>query len=148
MSDRMNLDGEAPGGTRVWGSDIIADALREQNIPYVCLVPGASFRGLHDSIVNYLGNETPRILVCLHEEHSVSIAHGWAQVTDEPLAAIVHTNVGLMHATMTIFNVWCDRKPAIVIGATGSTDAEKRRPWIDWIHSAADLGALVRGYTK
>jgi len=148
MSENMDSKSETPGDMRVWGSDIIADALREQDIPYVCLVPGASFRGLHDSIVNYLGNETPKILVCLHEEHAVSIAHGWAQVTNEPLAAIVHTNVGLMHATMTIFNVWCDRMPAIIIGASGHADAEKRRPWIEWIHTAVDLGALVRDYTK
>jgi len=148
MSGRMNSDGEKSSKSRIWGSDIIADALREQDIPYVCLVPGASFRGLQDSIVNHLGNETPKILVCLHEEHSVSIAHGWAQVTNEPLAAIVHTNVGLMHATMTIFNVWCDRMPAIIIGATGPADAEKRRPWIEWIHTSIDQGALVRDYTK
>jgi thiamine pyrophosphate-dependent acetolactate synthase large subunit-like protein len=131
-----------------WGSDILADALREQDIPYVCLVPGASFRGLHDSIVNYLGNCRPRMLVCLHEEHSVAIAHGWAQVTETPLAAIVHTNVGLMHATMTIFNAWCDRAPVLVLGATGPFDAQKRRPWIDWIHTAIDQGSLVRDYTK
>ena len=145
-------DGETGGGrggnAGRWGSDIIADALREQKIPYVALVPGASFRGLHDSIVNYLGNETPKMLVCLHEEHSVAIAHGWAQVTNEPMAAITHTNVGLMHATMTIFNAWCDRMPVLVIGAGGPLDAEKRRPWIEWIHTAADQGALVRDYTK
>ena len=62
------------------------------NMVWADALPGASFRGLHDSIVNHLGDETPKILVCLHEEHSVSIAHSWAQVTNEPLAAIVHTH--------------------------------------------------------
>ena len=147
----MNRDAEGmdtPAHQGRWGSDLIADALREQKIPYVCLVPGASFRGLHDSIVNNLGNKTPKMIVCLHEEHSVAIAHGWAQVTNKPIAAITHTNVGLMHATMAIFNVWCDRAPALMLGAGGPLDAEKRRPWIDWIHSAVDQGALVREYTK
>lgn len=148
MTDKNDRGTETPAHQGRWGSDIIADAIREQNIPYVCLVPGASFRGLHDSIVNYLGNKTPKMLVCLHEEHSVAIAHGWAQVTNKPLAAITHTNVGLMHATMAIFNVWCDRQPALILGAGGPLDAEKRRPWIDWIHSAVDQGALVREYTK
>lgn len=132
----------------VWGSDLIAEAIAEQQIPYVCLVPGASFRGLHDSLVNHLGDGGPRLLVCLHEEHSISIAHGWAQVTNEPLAAICHTNVGLMHATMPVFNAWCDRMPMLVLGATGPFDAERRRPWIDWIHTAVDQAALVRPYTK
>ena len=141
---------EQPGSQArpAWGSDIVAAALREQNIPYICLNPGASYRGLHDSIVNYLGNESPKMIVCLHEEHAVAICHGYALVTDKPLAAVVHSNVGLMHATMAIFNAWCGRVPVIVIGATGPVDAAKRRPWIDWIHTTADQGALVRDYTK
>jgi acetolactate synthase-1/2/3 large subunit len=132
----------------MWGSDVVAAALREQGFPYVALTPGASYRGLHDSIVNYLGNQTPKMLLCLHEEHAVAIAHGWAQVTGEPLCAIVHANVGLMHATMAIFNAWCDRAPVVILGATGPVDAERRRPWIDWIHTAADQSAIVRHYTK
>jgi thiamine pyrophosphate-dependent acetolactate synthase large subunit-like protein len=134
----------APG----WGSDVIADALRSLDIPYIALNPGASYRGLHDSIVNYLGNETPQMILCLHEEVAVSIAHGYAKVTGKAMAAAVHSNVGLFHATMAFFNAWCDRMPVIVLGATGPVDANKRRPWIDWIHTAADQGAIVRNYTK
>ncbi|MFO1314743.1 MAG: thiamine pyrophosphate-binding protein [Burkholderiales bacterium] len=136
------------GGDGAWGSDAIAAMLRTLGVPYVCINPGASFRGLHDSLVNFLGNERPQMLVCLHEEHAVAIAHGYAKVTGAPLAAIVHSNVGLMHATMAMFNAWCDRMPVLVLGATGPVDAAKRRPWIDWIHTARDQGALVRGYVK
>jgi thiamine pyrophosphate-dependent acetolactate synthase large subunit-like protein len=131
-----------------FGSDAIADTLRALDIPYIALVPGASFRGLHDSLVNHLGNERPSMLLCLHEEHAVAIAHGWAKVTGRAMAAAVHSNVGLMHATMAVFNAWCDRMPVLLLGATGPVDAAKRRPWIDWIHTARDQGALVRGYTK
>src|SRR5262245_8086453 len=131
-----------------FGSDIAADTLRALDISYITLTPGASFRGLHDSLVNRLGNERPTILLCLHEEHAVAIAHGWAKVTGRAMAAAVHSNVGLMHATMAVFNVWCDRMPVLLIGATGPVDADKRRPWIDWIHTARDQGALVRGYAK
>ncbi len=88
------------------------------------------------------------MLLCLHEEHAVAIAQGYAKVTGNPLAVAVHANVGLMHATMAIFNAWCDRMPVIVIGATGPVDAPRRRPWIDWIHTARDQGSLVRGYVK
>ncbi len=136
-----------PGG-KTYGSDRVADTLRALGIPYVALNPGASFRGLHDSLVNHLGNRDPRMLLCLHEEHAVAIAHGWAKVAERPMAAAVHSNVGLMHATMAIFNAWCDRVPMLVIGATGPVDAAKRRPWIDWIHTARDQGALVRNYVK
>ena len=131
-----------------FGSDVIAETLRDCAIPYVALNPGASFRGLHDSLVNHLGNRAPEILLCLHEEHAVAIAHGYAKVTGRPMAAAVHSNVGLMHATMAIFNAWCDRMPVLVLGATGPVDAAQRRPWIDWIHTSADQGALVRSYVK
>src|SRR5437660_2837746 len=139
-----------PAGTNAagFGSDVAAEALRALDVPYIALNPGASYRGLHDSLVNHLGNAHPQMLLCLHEEHAVAIAHGYAKVTGRAMAAAVHSNVGLFHATMAIFNAWCDRIPVIVIGATGPVDAAKRRPWIDWIHTARDQGALVRPYTK
>jgi thiamine pyrophosphate-dependent acetolactate synthase large subunit-like protein len=141
----VNLTPEnAPG----WGSDVVAATLRDLAIPYIALNPGASYRGLHDSIVNYLGNQTPQMLLCLHEEIAVAIAHGYAKVTGKAMAAAVHSNVGLFHATMAIFNAWCDRMPVVILGATGPVDAAKRRPWIDWIHTARDQGAIVRDYTK
>jgi thiamine pyrophosphate-dependent acetolactate synthase large subunit-like protein len=133
---------------RLYGSDPIAAMLRALGIDYVALTPGASFRGLHDSLVNYLGNRQPQMLLCVHEEHAVALAHGWARVTGRPLAVALHSNVGLMHATMAIFNAWCDRVPILLLGAVGPMDAAHRRPWVDWIHTASDLGALVRGYTK
>jgi thiamine pyrophosphate-dependent acetolactate synthase large subunit-like protein len=138
--------GNEPGD--YWGSDAVALMLRELELPYVALNPGASYRGLHDSLVNLLGNREPQMLLCLHEEHAVAMAHGYAKVTGRPMGAIVHSNVGLMHATMAIFNAWCDRTPVVVLGATGPVDAAKRRPWIDWIHTAQDQGALIRNFTK
>ena len=144
------LDRPVPAGVNAaaFGSDVIADALRALDIPYIALNPGASYRGLHDSLVNYLGNEKPQMLLCLHEEAAIAIAQGYAKVTGKAMAAAVHSNVGLMHGTMAIFNAWCDRMPMVILGATGPVDAVKRRPWIDWIHTSRDQGALVRGYTK
>jgi thiamine pyrophosphate-dependent acetolactate synthase large subunit-like protein len=134
--------------TRVFGSDPIAQLLRELGYEYISLTPGASFRGLHDSLVNVLGNTRPELLLCIHEENAVALAHGWARVMRKPMPVALHSNVGLMHATMAIFNAWCDRVPMVIIGAQGPIDAMARRPWVDWIHTSSDLGALVRGYTK
>ncbi len=138
----------APRDNQVWGSDAIADLLRALEVEFIALTPGASFRGLHDSLVNHLGNKDPALLLCIHEEHAVALAHGHARVTGKPIAVALHSNVGLMHATMAIFNAWCDRVPMLIIGAVGPMDAVQRRPWVDWIHTARDLGALIRGYTK
>jgi thiamine pyrophosphate-dependent acetolactate synthase large subunit-like protein len=144
------LERPVPAGVNApgFGSDVIADTLRALDIRYIALTPGASYRGLHDSLVNYLGNTAPQILLCIHEEAAVAVAHGYAKVTGKAMAVAVHSNVGLLHASMAIFNAWCDRVPMLVLGATGPVDAVKRRPWIDWIHTARDQGALVRGYTK
>ena len=131
-----------------WGSDVAAQVLRRLDIPYIALTPGASYRGLHDSLVNHLGNCDPEMLMCLHEEHAVAIAHGYAKATGKPMAVALHSNVGLLHGSMAIFNAWCDRAPMLVLGATGPVDATLRRPWIDWIHTSQDQGALLRNYVK
>jgi thiamine pyrophosphate-dependent acetolactate synthase large subunit-like protein len=140
--------GVPPAGAPAWGSDVAAAMLRALGIKYVALNPGASYRGLHDSLVNYLGNQSPQMLLCLHEDHVVSIAHGYAKATDEAMGAVLHSNVGLMHGLMGVFNAWCDRAPMMILGATGPIAPEKRRPWIDWIHTAKDQGALLRDFTK
>jgi len=138
----------SPTDRTLWGSDAIARMLQRLDLPYLALVPGASFRGLHDSLVNDLGNVRPQMLTCIHEESAIAIAHGYAKASGRMMGAVVHSNVGLLHASMAIFNAWCDRVPMLILGATGPWDAAKRRPWIDWIHTASDQGALVRGFTK
>ena len=136
------------GDSGFWGSDVVAEVLRSLDVPYIALNPGASYRWLHDSLVNYLGNRAPQMLLCLHDETAVSIAQGYAKASGKMMAAGLHANVGLLHASMPIFDAWCDRMPVLVLGATGPWDAAKRRPWIDWIHTCADQGGLVRNFTK
>ncbi len=131
-----------------WSSDIMAEMIRRLDLKYLAMNPGASYRGLHDSLVNYLGNRDPQMLLCLNEGHAVAIAHGYAKITDEPMGCLLHSNVGLMAGLMQIFNAWCARVPMVVIGAGGPIDADQRRPWVDWIHTTADQGALLRNFTK
>lgn len=145
--DRLSVEAK-PASEPQWGSDVVAEMLRVLGVEYVALNPGSSFRGLHDSLVNYNDNERPGIILCNHEEVAVSIAHGYARLRGSSMAAIVHSNVGLMHASMAIFNAWANRKPVLVLGATGPMDAKERRPWIDWMHTSYAQGELVRDFTK
>jgi thiamine pyrophosphate-dependent acetolactate synthase large subunit-like protein len=131
-----------------WGSDVVANILRRLGIEYVCLNPGSSFRGLHDSLINYLGNDRPSMLLALHEQSVVAIAHGYFKASGRPMAVVLHSNVGLMAGIMSIFNAWCDRVPILIFGATGAVDTAVRRSWIDWSHTLRDQGALVRNFTK
>lgn len=141
------MDKKLETGAPMWGSDVMAQALKDLDLRYVALNPGASFRGLHDSLVNYTDND-PQLLLCVHEEAAVAIAHGYAKVTGKPMGVALHSNVGLMHGSMGIYNAWCDRVPMVVVGATGPVDASERRPWIDWIHTSQDQGALIREFVK
>jgi acetolactate synthase I/II/III large subunit len=131
-----------------YGSDLVVDLLRAAGVEYVALNPGATFRGLHDSLVNYGGNRAPELVLTTHEEIAVGLAHGYAKAKGAPMAAVVHDIVGLQHASMAIFNAFCDRAPVLVLGATGPMDATRRRPWIDWIHTALVQGTQVRDYVK
>ncbi len=132
-----------------YGSDVIAEQIAALNIPFVALNPGASFRGLHDSFVNYETHlPMPELIECTHEEISVAIAHGYAKATGKMMAAALHNTVGLQHASMAIFNAWCDRVPMLLLGGSGPADVEKRRPWIDWIHTALVQGNQIRDYVK
>jgi thiamine pyrophosphate-dependent acetolactate synthase large subunit-like protein len=131
-----------------WGSDVIVDAIKAFEIEYIAINPGATFRGLHDSLVNYGGNHAPEIILCNHEEIAVALAHGYARAKGRPMAAAVHNVVGLQHASMAIYNAWADRLPVIVLGGTGPMDSANRRPWIDWVHTANVQGNLVRDFCK
>jgi acetolactate synthase-1/2/3 large subunit len=130
----------------IYGSDVVVDHLIDQGVRYVALNPGASFRGLHDSLVNRAG--APEIIVCPHEKLAVNVAHGFAKASGEPMVALLHNVVGLLHGSLGLFTAFLDRSPVIVLGGCGPMDTERRRPWIDWIHTANIQGDAVRHYTK
>jgi len=141
------VKGPTAGAGQRWASEVIVDMLHRYELPYAALNPGASYRGLHDSMVNYGGNK-PVMMLCQHEETAVQIAHGYAKACGRPMVAIVHNLVGLLHSNLAIYYAYIDRAPVFIIGATGPMDETKRRPRIDWTHTALVQGNAVRDYTK
>src|SRR6476646_11598372 len=128
-------------------SDFMVDVIKSLDIEYLPCNPASSFRALHESLINYGGNKKPEFLTCTHEESSVAMAHGYFKIAGQPLLVLCHGTVGLQHAAMSIYNAWCDRVPVIVMGGT-DLDAAKRPPGVPTFHSAQDIGALVRDFTK
>ncbi len=128
------------------GSDFMVDVIKSLDFDYICANPGSSFRGLHESIINYGGNESPELITCCHEESSVAMAHGYFKAEGKPLAIMAHGTVGLQHAAMAIYNAWCDRVPVYVILGNHS-DAALRRS-AEWYHGVQDAAGMVRDYTK
>jgi acetolactate synthase-1/2/3 large subunit len=129
------------------GSDFMVDVIKSLGFEYICANPGSSFRGLHESIINYGGNKAPELITCCHEESAVAMAHGYAKIEGKPLAVMAHGTVGLQHASMAIYNAFCDRVPVYVI-VGNIMDATKRAPGVEWAHSVQDAAAMVRDYVK
>ena len=130
------------------GSDFMVDCIKALGIEYVCSVAGSSFRALHESVINYGGNKNPEFITCTHEEISVAMGHGYAKIEGKPLCMFAHGTVGLQHASMALYNAYCDRVPVyMVIG--NNLDATMRSPaYGEWAHSVQDAAAMVREYTK
>jgi thiamine pyrophosphate-dependent acetolactate synthase large subunit-like protein len=128
------------------GSDYMVDVFKSLGFEYICANPGSSFRGLHESFVNHGGNKGPELITCCHEESSVAMAHAYFKAEGKPLAVMAHGTVGLQHASMAIYNAWCDRVPVYVILGTHADAAIRRGA--EWYHGVQDAAGMVRDYTK
>src|ERR1700744_1919262 len=129
------------------GGDFMVDVIKSLDIDYLAMNCASSFRGLHEAVINHGGNTKPEIITSPHEEIAVQMGQGYAKIEGKPLAVACHGAVGLQHATMAMYNAWCDRVPVIVIGGN-ILEANKRGPGAEQVHSAIDIGALTRDFTK
>lgn len=128
-------------------SDFMVDVMRAFDIEYLAINAASSFRGLHESVLNYGNNEKPQILTCLHEEQAVALAHGYYKVSGKPMAMACHGTVGLQHAAMAVYNAWVDQVPMILIGGN-HMDAATRRVPVEWLHAAQDAARPIRDFIK
>jgi acetolactate synthase I/II/III large subunit len=128
-------------------SDFMVDVIKTLNIKYLPANPASSYRAIHESLIDYGKNTMPEFLTCMHEESAVGIAHGYYKIAGKPLMTLCHGTVGLMHATMNIYNAFCDRVPVIIVNGN-DLDAAHRPPGVPTVHSAQDINAIVRDYTK
>ncbi len=129
------------------GGDFMVDVLKTLDIDYLAMNCASAFRGIHESFLNYGKNTKPEILTCPHEEIAVHMAQGYAKMEGQPMAMMCHGTVGPQHASMALYNAWCDRVPVyVMIG--NIIEADKRAPGVEWMHSAIDPAAIVRDFVK
>jgi len=128
-------------------SDFMVDVIKSLKIEHIYSNPASSFRGLHESLINYGKNAMPDFITCMHEESSVAMAHGYFKATGKPQMMLCHGTVGLQHAVMSVYNAWVDRVPVILVGGN-DLDAAHRPPGVPTVHSAQDINAMVRDFTK
>jgi acetolactate synthase I/II/III large subunit len=125
-------------------SDYMVDVLKSLQIDYIATNPGSSFDSLHESIVNHGGNLQPELLTVLHEDAGAAMAHAYAKAAGKPMGLLVHGTVGLLHASMGIFQAFADRVPLFAMVAHQRNAVTLlNRP-----HSAQDMGVLTRDFTK
>lgn len=129
------------------GSDFMVDVIKSLDIKYLPTNCASSFRALHESLIDYGGNAMPEYISCMHEESAVAMAHGYFKIAGKPLLTLCHGTVGLQHASMGVYNAWCDRVPLIIVGGN-DLDAAHRPPGVPTFHAAQDINALVRDFTK
>ncbi len=129
------------------GSDFMVDVIKSLNIEYLAANPGSTYESLHESLINYGDNKMPEFLTVCHEESAVAMAHGYAKIEGTPMMALIHGDIGLQHASMAIYNAYVDRVPIYMVVGNHS-DGARRAPGVQSLHSAQDLGALVRDFTK
>ena len=129
------------------GSDFMIDVIKSLGFEYITVNPGANFRGLIESAVNYGGNKNPQLITALHEETCVALPHGYAKMEGKPLGVFMYGTVGMQHAAMAIYSAWCDRAP-VVLFVGNDLDMADRSGRVEMVHSAQDVSAFVRGFTK
>jgi acetolactate synthase I/II/III large subunit len=129
------------------GSDFMVDVIKTLGFEYVAANPGSAFRGIHESLINYGGNQAPELLTCLHEESSIAMAHGYYKIEGKPMMVMAHGTVGLQHASMAIYNAYADRVPVYIL-LGNIQDVAWRRSDVEWAHSVQDAASMVRDYTK
>ena len=128
------------------GGDFMTDVLNSLGIEYLAINCASSYRGLHEAVLNHANNK-PEIITCVHEDIAVHMAQGYAKIEGKPMAMACHGVVGLQHATMAMYNAWCDRVPVLVFGGN-IMEADKRGPGAEWLHAGVDIGQIVREFTK
>ena len=75
------------------------------------------------------------------------MAHGYAKIEGKPMLVMAHGTVGLQHASMAIYNAYCDRVPVYIL-LGNILDVAWRRNDVEWTHTVQDCAAMVRDYTK
>jgi acetolactate synthase-1/2/3 large subunit len=131
------------------------DALIEAGVSHLF----ANFGSDHPPIVERLaearatGQKVPKVITCPHEMVALSAAHGFAQVTGQAQAVLVHVECGTQSLAGAVHNAAKGRIPVLIFAGASPFTQEgemkgSRNEFIQWIQDVFDQRGLVRGYVK
>src|SRR5215475_15262840 len=130
------------------GSDFMVDVIKSLGFEYMFGVPANTYMSLQESIVNYGRNKDPEFILATNEDLAAAMAHGYAKIAGKPALVGCHGTVGAQHATMGVYDAFCDRVPMVMILGNIFDAAKRGTGKVAWTHSAQDAAALVRDMTK
>lgn len=130
----------------------VVETLGELGISYVFstfgtdhppLIRGFAARDDHD----------PTPILVPHEMLAASAAHGYAQVTDEPQAVLVHVDVGTANLGASMHNAARSRVPMFVLAGRTPVTTRNEQPgsrsiFVHYYQDVYDQQGLVREYAK
>jgi acetolactate synthase-1/2/3 large subunit len=136
-------------------STAFIEALIEAGVSYIF----ANFGSDHPAILEAIaearaaGRHLPTIITCPNEMVAMSAAHGYAQVSGEAQAVLVHVECGTQALAGAVHNAAKARAPMLVFaGASPFTQNGElpgsRNEFIQWIQDVHDQRGIVRGYMK
>jgi acetolactate synthase-1/2/3 large subunit len=138
-------------------SDAFLRALRAGGVRYVFANLGSDHTGIIEAYARARQSGTagllPELLICPHESVAMSAAQGYAQVTGQAQAVLVHVECGTQNLGGMVHNAAKGRVPVLIFaGASPYTQYGElpgsRNEFIQWIQDVHDQRGIVRGYTK
>jgi acetolactate synthase-1/2/3 large subunit len=132
-------------------------ALRDGGVSYAFANLGSDHPGFIEAYARARQEgstgQYPELIICPHESVALSAAQGYAQMTGQAQAVVVHVECGTQNLGGMLHNAAKGRVPVLIFaGASPYTQRGElpgsRNEFIQWIQDVPDQRGIVRGYTK
>jgi acetolactate synthase I/II/III large subunit len=133
------------------------EAMREAGVRYLFANLGSDHTGIVEAYAQAQRDgcaaALPELVICPHEFVALSAAHGYAQVSGQPQAVLVHVDCGTQNLGGAVHNAARGRVPVLILAGLSPVTADgelpgSRNEFIHWLQDTADQAGIVRGYAK
>ncbi|KAI7445840.1 thiamine diphosphate-binding protein [Hortaea werneckii] len=132
------------------------EALWEAGVTHCFVNLGSDHPSIIEAIVkgqNEKKGEFPQIITCPNEMVALSMADGYARLTNKPQCVIVHVDVGTQGLGAAVHNASCGRAPILIFAGLSPYTIEgeyrgSRTEYIHWIQDVPDQKQIVSQYCR
>ena len=123
------------------GGELMAEFLREWDVPFVFGLAGSEEVGFLDALVD---RPDLRYTTCIHENTAMAMADGYSRSTGKTSVVCLHSVAGAAYALGQIVTSYRDRVPVVVTVGRQSTDFRGTDGFLE----APNLHTLPRDYAQ